>query len=117
MKKSISILLVVLGICIIGATAAFGSGAVQFPGAGNNQRQCNQYVDADNNGVCDNCQNGNGRHFVDNDGDGICDYRANRPNHPGKNFVDNDNDGICDNAGNNGCPNHQGCGQGRCGNN
>ena len=39
------------------------------------------FVDRDNNGVCDNFEarsgNGHGRNFVDKDGDGICDNRAN----------------------------------------
>ncbi len=39
------------------------------------------FVDKDNNGVCDNFEaratNGHGRNYVDKDGDGICDNHAN----------------------------------------
>ncbi|MGN0499888.1 MAG: hypothetical protein ACI4HK_01940, partial [Ruminococcus sp.] len=48
------------------------------------------YVDADNDGICDNRSSGKG--FIDADNDGICDNR-----NSGKGFVDADNDGICDN--------------------
>lgn len=48
------------------------------------------FVDADDDGICDNCT---GTGFVDVDGDGICD------NCTGTNFVDADGDGICDNDG------------------
>ncbi len=41
--------------------------------------------------------------FVDADNDGICDNAGNRG------FVDADNDGICDNAANRGC---RRCGRG-----
>lgn len=51
------------------------------------------YVDADADGICDNCMRlggqgqgrGNGLNFVDKNNDGICD-----------NFVDENADGICD---------------------
>jgi rubredoxin len=45
------------------------------------------YVDADGDGICDNC----GTNFVDADGDGVCD------NCTGTNYVDADGDGVCDN--------------------
>ncbi len=39
------------------------------------------FVDKDNNGVCDNFEarqgNGHGKNYVDKNGDGICDNRAN----------------------------------------
>jgi hypothetical protein len=42
------------------------------------------YVDKDNNGVCDNLGtksgSGRGANFVDKNGDGICDNRANAGN-------------------------------------
>ncbi|MGI6573934.1 MAG: hypothetical protein ACOX19_11170 [Fermentimonas sp.] len=78
------------------------------------------FVDEDNNGICDNFENGTrpgrgqgrnarGRYFVDEDNDGICD-NFQSGNRPGRgrgqgygrgaggfgNFVDNNNDGICD---------------------
>ena len=74
------------------------------------------YVDADNDGVCDNyeaggCgrQNGAGNgtgngSYVDADNDGVCDnYEAGgcgRQNGAGNgSYVDADNDGVCDNLG------------------
>ncbi len=55
-----------------------------------------RYVDADNDGVCDNIGKCPG--YVDADGDGICDNRA-LSHVKGRNFVDADGDGICDNIG------------------
>ncbi len=57
------------------------------------------FVDKDNNGICDNreVRKGKGVNFVDKNGDGICDNAGVR-NSTGKgaNFVDKDEDGICD---------------------
>ncbi|WP_322199044.1 hypothetical protein [Acutalibacter intestini] len=70
------------------------------------------YVDADGDGICDNCDfahgQGWGGNFVDQDGDGVCDNFANGQGCGqgnglgagcGGNFVDQDNDGVCDNFG------------------
>ena len=54
------------------------------------------FVDADNDGVCDNRGSGSGAGFVDADNDGVCD---NRGSGSGAGFVDADNDGVCDNRG------------------
>ena len=47
------------------------------------------YVDKDNNGVCDNIGtrsgNGRGTNFVDKNNDGICDNRATAGNNTGNN--------------------------------
>ena len=60
-----------------------------------------RYVDADNDGVCDNIGERPG--FVDEDGDGVCDNRGIRGfGGYARNFVDVDGDGICDNFGING---------------
>ena len=57
---------------------------------------------------------GRGRNFVDNDNDGVCDYY-----NTACQFVDNDGDGICDNYNSNVCGNGTGNGsgfrRGRCG--
>ena len=44
-----------------------------------------------------------GPNFVDKDNDGVCDNRQNNRNNQvrGKNFVDKNNDGVCDNCRNN----------------
>ena len=75
------------------------------------------FVDADGDGVCDNCgqglgnSNAPGRNFVDANGDGVCDNCAanggqgprgpRNGNGGGANFVDADGDGVCDNMGQN----------------
>ena len=85
------------------------------------------FIDADNDGICDNreerrdcwqngsCQAGN---FTDADNDGICDNCGHkqgglqaRLRQESSNFIDDDNDGVCDNKENN-CGNRsrQNCG-------
>ncbi len=60
-----------------------------------------RYMDADNDGVCDNIGERPG--FVDEDGDDVCDNRGIRGfGGYARNFVDVDDDGICDNFGING---------------
>ena len=83
MKKRIVAMLVAAVLCmgVTGALAAYGRG----------------YVDADGDGVCDNCA-GN---WVDANGDGICDNcvgncAGNRGSACG-NWADADGDGVCDN--------------------
>ena len=63
------------------------------------------FVDLNNDGICDNQpagkQNVQGRNFVDANNDGICDNRGKQgQNVNGANFVDKNNDGICDRRGN-----------------
>lgn len=63
------------------------------------------FVDADNDGVCDNYAQGNESNFVDENGDGVCDNQAfgnrgsghNRSKGQAVNFTDTNGDGICDN--------------------
>lgn len=76
--------IVTMGLMLsVECTTAFAAGA----GCGRN------FIDADNNGVCDyyntSCQ------FVDADGDGICDNRGSGECSIG--YVDADGDGVCDN--------------------
>jgi len=67
------------------------------------------FVDKDNNGVCDNFEsrsgNGQGANFVDKNGDGICDNRANVGKKAGNN---------CRNGQGNQYRNGQGQGRGNC---
>ena len=73
-----------------------------------------EYVDRNNDGVCDNCANGQGScpGYADADGNGVCDNYANgcgngrgsgygcgNGNGGGAGYVDADGDGICDNYG------------------
>jgi hypothetical protein len=74
---------------------------------------CTNFVDANGDGICDNCRQGLCDSFVDANGDGICDncrhlgYQhdgANSGNGPGcGNFVDADGDGVCDNCDQSDC--------------
>ena len=86
----------VLTVVTTGAMAAGGSwhhGAGTGSGASGSCRAgtC-QYVDADGDGVCDNC--GTACRYVDADGDGVCDNRGTACR-----YVDADGDGVCDNRG------------------
>ena len=54
-------------------------------------RTCDQFVDEDGDGICDNCD------CVDCDGDGICDSICDGDGICDQ-FVDEDGDGICDNC-------------------
>jgi len=84
-----------------------------------------QFVDKNNDGVCDNFADrqpqGRGAGFVDKNNDGICDNRADAGvKGRGPNFTDQNNDGICDhrqNSGKQGAGNYghrHRHGQGRC---
>jgi hypothetical protein len=87
----------VAGILIAALVAtSFGVAAARY-----GPENGSQYVDADNDGVCDNI--GERPEFVDEDGDGVCDNRGIRGfGGYGRIFVDADGDGICDNFGING---------------
>jgi hypothetical protein len=123
MRKTIGLLLVVGLLVGILATAAFaaapGDGIRDLIGVGNGHAwgaeagdQGDNFVDADNDGVCDN--------YVDDDGDGLNDLRGTLGSGgfgphgsgecDGSGFVDADEDGVCDNAG-------SGAGQRRMGGN
>ena len=70
-------------------------------GKGNGSSDCcKNFVDADGDGICDNCINPVCKVFVDANGDGICD---NCKNPDCKNFKDADGDGKCDNCTNPNC--------------
>ena len=64
MKRLIILFLAVLMVAGLATTAMARGGGC---GRGRN------YVDADGNGVCDNCGTGTGRYYVDANGDGVCD--------------------------------------------
>ncbi|OUO87121.1 hypothetical protein B5F40_14065 [Gordonibacter sp. An230] len=76
---------------------------------------CPGFVDADADGMCDNCGSGACPGFVDENGDGACDARgSDRGACPG--FVDADGDGMCDNYGSGACVRGDGAGRGHQGN-
>jgi hypothetical protein len=123
MKKTIGLLLAVVLVIGVIATAAFaasGDGTRDYVGAGAQAGNGyawgftelagdginDNFVDTNNDGVCDN--------FVDLDEDGINDARGTNAKGmgaglegrgqgqgacDGANFVDDDGDGVCDNAG------------------
>lgn len=69
----------------------------------NNDANCysSNYVDINNDGICDNY--GTNENYIDANNDGICDnYGTN------KNYIDTNNDGICDNYSNATSSNHYG---------
>lgn len=104
---------------------AFGQDNQQSPKASKTRTETRSqtqkgpnFVDKNNNGMCDNYENGvrrgrgmgrngKGANFVDKDKDGICDnYQSGNSRGNGKrmgkkgkgrNFVDADKDGVCDN--------------------
>ena len=83
-------------VLFIGATTVFASG--MHDGQGNafclsgvcQTSSCSNYVDADGDGLCDNCDGSHGACWTDG-----C-----------SNYVDTDDDGLCDNHS----ANHDGCG-------
>lgn len=85
MKKILSIILMLS----LAATCAFA-----FASCGT----C-AHVDADNNGVCDECEANYCAVHVDADRDGVCDRTACGSVVKCANHVDVDNDGICDTIG------------------
>ena len=76
------------------------------------------FVDKDNNGICDNFESrqgkGRGSNFVDKDNNGICDnFESRSGKGRGGNFVDKNNDGICDNRDNAGTKSANQCRNGQ----
>lgn len=68
---------------------------------GKQQLPLRNFVDTNNDGICDNWSerstNGRGHQFVDANKDGVCDNWSERPaNGRGRQFVDANNDGVCD---------------------
>ncbi len=114
MKKYFSmtvVILMVLGLSLTDAAAQpFGKGKANMGAT-----KGSKFVDANNDGVCDNYSSTNSLrnqtaklNFVDANGDGVCDNtgtgtgtgtgkRNQGKNKP--NFVDANGDGVCDNPG------------------
>lgn len=95
-------------LAIVALTVTFSSTTFAQGGKGNAKSLKTNWVDLDNDGVCDN-NTGTAKmnkgavrpNFVDADGDGVCDNSTGTPKGRGKraNFVDADGDGVCDNVG------------------
>ncbi len=130
MKKVLWLGLLVAAVMVLGATFVL---AQEQPRATDNPVEAAPavqlpapdvrpgFVDADGDGVCDNCGQGPRNpnaprpNFVDEDGDGVCDNCGTGMGNGGSaNFVDADGDGVCDNMGQNmGQANGKGRGQGQ----
>jgi hypothetical protein len=95
---AMSILAIIALILVVPTIAqAAGSGGRNqepAPHNGDTYGTASNFVDADGDGVCDDCQ-GTDIGFVDADGDGVCDNCRGT----GVDFVDADGDGVCDNMG------------------
>lgn len=70
-----------------------------------NQLNLNNYVDSNNDGICDNKETNTnmstGNNYVDSNNDDICDNKEINTNaSKGNNYVDSNDDGVCDNIGN-----------------
>lgn len=80
--------------CPLGQQGNCGRGYVDANNDGvcDNQGQCARFVDADNDGICDNfaARDMTCWQCVDADGDGFCEQ------HHGACFYDADGDGVCD---------------------
>lgn len=72
---------------------------------------CPHYIDADGDGVCDNCRGYGRSGYTDADGDGVCD-NCRGFDCPG--FTDSDGDGVCDNCRGRGLYGQCGKGWGAC---
>ena len=83
----IGCIVAVLAVAVLGASAV---GDFRTNANCPNMNQNDNYVDSDNNGVCDNREE-SGK----NCGNSIC-------NQKNENYVDADNDGVCDNRNGNG---------------
>ena len=70
-----------------------------------------QFVDKNNNGICDNRENklktGKGANFVDKNGDGVCDNKGTNCKRGGKG-----NGNCCRKGNGNGFQHRNGCGKG-----
>lgn len=110
MKKLLAGIVTMGLVLSVGGTTAFAAGAAcgrNFIDAGN-KGVCGyyntfcQFVDADGDGICDNCGLGGcSIGYVDVDGDGVCDNygsgNCGMGAGKGTGYVDADGDGICDN--------------------
>jgi hypothetical protein len=95
-------------LAVVALTVTFSSTTFAQGGKGNGKALKTNWVDVDNDGVCDN-YTGTAKmnrgavkpNFVDADGDGVCDNNTGTPKGQGRraNFVDADGDGVCDNVG------------------
>ena len=114
----------VLAAVMVFSVSTVNASAMCHKGGHHGRQTCINYVDADGNGICDNCGSLRANcygyagctNYVDADGNGICDncgsLRANCHGYAGCiNYVDADGNGICDNCGSlrGNCHGYAGC--------
>lgn len=101
MKKTLLGILIGLVILAVGVTSAVAAGpGGRHHGTGTTGTGVCRYVDANGDGICDNCRAAHtGRSCTDANGDGICDNCGIRHTGCGSCYVDANGDGICDNCG------------------
>ena len=118
MRKTIVISILVIAVLLLGATAAmaFVTPDEYLPEVTTQSVEGPNFIDEDNDGVCDLMGTGSGygfgqqsANFLDEDGDGVCDLagtgqgfgsNGSQNGAYGGNFVDEDGDGQCDLMGN-----------------
>lgn len=114
-KKILAGILIGLVVLAVGATSAFAAGTGGWHHLSGGRGSC------DGTGICTNCGSTgcHGSCYVDADNDGICDNRdtaacanCGSANCDGTCYTDADNDGLCDNRGTAACTN---CGSANCG--
>ena len=99
-KKVLAGILIALVVLAVGATSAFAAGTGGWHHLSGGRGSC------DGTGICANCGSTgcHGSCYVDADNDGICDNRdtaacanCGSANCAGTCYTDADNDGVCDN--------------------
>lgn len=105
MKRTICLILAVVllaSLVLAIVPAAYAAGFSRH-----HQKKTEQvctYVDADQDGICDNRSENCGKNFVDENGDGVCD---NHGENCDRNFTGAGNNGVCDNRTQDICPRQQ----------
>ena len=115
MKKTVLISLTVIAILLLGTSLAmaYESPEEYVPAVTTQELQGPNFIDEDNDGVCDLAGIGAGGNFIDENGDGVCDLAGRgiastgqgfgrngmQNGASGENFIDEDGDGVCDLAG------------------
>lgn len=88
MKKRFIGTIAVIALLSVGLTSSIA--------AGSGSEQGRNFVDADENGVCD--LNGAFCRYADADRDGVCDYRGTKQKECRRYFADTDSNNACDNC-------------------
>lgn len=90
-------------VCVVGIVLSFASLASNAKNDTSKSSSLNNYVDINDDGICDNknldTNTQKRNNYVDNNNDGVCDNKS--INTQGNNnYVDSNNDNMCDNINN-----------------